>query len=160
MSDENNQNCQRCGNRPDPDLRTLWMACFYQMDELDVPFDPKAIFGQVRLKVGEENYKSEFMREKTFPVWGELLGEERDHSFFTLKVCKDCRAEWMAAIEKWFNSFVPKESPGTGIYIRDKGASIEVTEEEFWEREAVRDANDVIKEDKDVIDEAKDFLDK
>lgn len=60
------EKCQRC-DREGPDRRTLRMSCFYQMNELRVPF-------------------------------------ERDEKDFTLRVCKNCRATWMQAIENWFNS--------------------------------------------------------
>ena len=32
------QTCQRCGEGPDQDLRTLRMACLYNMEELGLPF--------------------------------------------------------------------------------------------------------------------------
>jgi len=54
---------------------------------------------------------------------------------YQLRVCKDCRADWMKAIEYWFhNSFYKKESCGSGIYIRDFGSNVEITEEEFKKR--------------------------
>jgi hypothetical protein len=31
--------------------------------------------------------------------------EVGDRKFYTLKVCKNCRGEWMHSIEKWFNHF-------------------------------------------------------
>lgn len=67
--DENGmEKCQRCGQK-ERDRRTLYMACFYQMGELRVPF--KSI--------------------------------DRDGTnFYTLRVCKACRSEWMGAIESWF----------------------------------------------------------
>lgn len=34
--------CQRCGEK-DYDRRTLWMSCFYAMEELKIPFDEKEI---------------------------------------------------------------------------------------------------------------------
>ena len=97
------ETCARC-NQEKPDLRTLWMACFYDMDELDVPFGNK-VSGQ--------------------------------RSFFTLRVCKECRAEWMAAIESWFKTVTLKESPGSGIFVRRNGATVEISEEE-WRSEFLR----------------------
>lgn len=31
-----------------------------------------------------------------------LVEEEKRHGEYTLTVCKDCRGDWMQAIEKWF----------------------------------------------------------
>lgn len=95
------ETCQRCGEK-DEDRRTLWMACFYAMNELGLPF--------------EENEVS------------------KDHAkFFTLRVCKDCRAAWMGAIKKWFYDKPVKESFGSGIFVRRNGANVEISEEEWLE---------------------------
>lgn len=53
--------------------------------------------------------------------------------FFTLRVCKDCRGDWMGAIKKWFNTKPERESCGSGIFIRRNGTNIEITEEEWRE---------------------------
>lgn len=66
--------CVRCGETNDPDLRTLWMSCLYDMSELKVPFEKKAD------------------------------GEGRSKNYYTLLVCKDCRADWLMAIENWFGN--------------------------------------------------------
>ena len=100
----NEEICARC-NQEKPDLRTLWMACFYEMDELDVPF-----------------------KQKRISEW---------QQFYTLKVCKECRAEWMVAIESWFKTVTLKESPGSGIFTRRNGATVEIPEEE-WRSEFLR----------------------
>ncbi len=90
------EECQRCKDI-DEDRRTLSMACFYDMGELDVPF---------------------------------TLDEER--RLYKLKVCKDCRADWMSAIEDWFHKVeLEKQSCGSGIYIRKFGSNVEITEEEW-----------------------------
>lgn len=54
--------------------------------------------------------------------------------FFNLRICKNCRAEWMTSIKKWFESS-KKETRGcgSGIFIRRNGALLEITEEE-WDR--------------------------
>lgn len=100
--------CQRC-NEKELDRRTLWMACFYAMEELGLPFK--------QMKAGDQN-------------------------FFTLRVCKACRADWMRAIQKWFNEKPVKESCGSGIFVRRNGATIEITEEAwkqlYPDREPVR----------------------
>ena len=98
------EKCARCNEEGD-DLRTLWMACFYEMNELNIPFDKKQI-------IENGNFT---------------------HYFYTLRVCKDCRSEWMAAISNWFKKPIKRESCGSGIFIRRNGANIEVTEEELEE---------------------------
>lgn len=77
--------CQRCGENGN-DRRTLYMNCFYDMDELGLPF-------------GRHLYGT--------------------RNFFTLVVCKDCRAEWLQSIQDWFKrpktEFFPHEGPITPV---------------------------------------------
>ena len=94
--------CQRCKEEGE-DRRTLWMACLYDMNELHVPFDEKEVIA--------------------------IINDKR--IFYTLRVCKDCRADWMAAIKDWFNSTPSNKSCGSGIYVRINGATKEVSEYEF-----------------------------
>jgi len=55
--------------------------------------------------------------------------------FHTLRVCKECRADWMNSIKVWFeNKPVIEESCGSGIFIRENGALKEITEEEWYKR--------------------------
>jgi hypothetical protein len=98
--------CVRCGVTDDPDLRTLWMACFYAMEELAIPFEDTK------------------------------LGERR---FYTLRVCKGCRASWLAAIEAWFSEKPETEDddPEADIPIRERGVTHMITREE-WERRRSR----------------------
>ncbi len=70
---EYGEKCQCCGEMGH-DRRTLSMACGYAMNELNVPFVEKDF--------------------ENVPSFGK--------SFFTLKVCKDCRSRWMHTIEDWF----------------------------------------------------------
>jgi len=77
------------------------MACFYEMNELGLPFE--------MVKVGKKR------------------------EFYTLRVCKDCRADWMDAIKTWFKAKPVKESCGSGIFIRRNGATVEITQEEWIE---------------------------
>lgn len=96
--------CQRCGEKED-DLRILHMECFYDMNELGLPF-------------------------------------QKLNGFFTLKVCKSCRAEWMITIKNWFEDKPGRKSCGSGIFVRRYGANVEIPEEEWYEenpgREPVR----------------------
>lgn len=88
--------CDKC-KQVGKDLRTLWMACFYAMDELNVPF--------LQQQVGDRN-------------------------FFTLRVCKDCRASWLKTIEIWFNTPVPTKTT-EGIPVRINGAVEFLSPEEY-----------------------------
>ena len=85
------------------------MSCFYQMNELDIPFSTTDL---------------------------------DDRVFYTLRVCKDCRAAWMQAIETWFDEVPDRKPPGSGIFVRRHGTSVEVSEEEWYRlnpgREPVR----------------------
>lgn len=107
------ETCQRCGELGE-DRRTLSMACFYAMEELNVPFNEEVYH------VPKDSGQMEHNPKK----------------FYTLRVCKDCRASWMGTIEQWF-SLRPQKIPlGTGIYIREHGATREITQEEWEARHA------------------------
>jgi hypothetical protein len=84
--------CVRCGE-VDLDRRTLWMACFYEMNELGIPFEQVNVVGQ-RAKIVRS--------EATSLAFEEPSGQTRSHPFYTLRVCKECRGEWMAAIRAWY----------------------------------------------------------
>ncbi len=134
------ERCDRCGSVGE-DRRTLWHACFYAMEETGVPFARRAVRGLVVEPAGTQ--LSTFGVE--VPVWGDPdPGQEaRDHPFYTLRVCKSCRADWLAAVAAWFRS--PRAHPdgdadereppavGSGIFVRRNGATVEVTREE-WDR--------------------------
>lgn len=56
--------------------------------------------------------------------------------FYTLRVCKGCRASWMAAIAEWFAALRPNEDNddeggGEVIPVRVSGATHMVTREEY-----------------------------
>lgn len=97
--------CIRC-KKDGEDRRTLWMACWYAMKETGVPFGQIAISGQTLKHLGTEPYKIEGLRGFDRNVWEDPKpdAESHQHDFFTLRVCKDCRAEWMLAIKHWFAS--------------------------------------------------------
>lgn len=102
------EECQRC-HEAEEDRRTLWMACFYEMGELDLPFEKR------------------IMQDK---------GAGHTQLFYTMRVCKDCRSDWMKAIQYWFHDVEPEPKPkpcGSGIYVREFGANVEISEEE-WQR--------------------------
>lgn len=107
--------CQRCGDEG-PDLRTLWHSCFYAMEELKIPFDVDKIDGKVYPKVGESSLdtfpglKVSNFAEEGYPI---------SRPFYSLRVCKDCRADWLQAIKDWFFKRVEKEE-GRAIEYEEK----------------------------------------
>lgn len=130
------ERCQRCGE-VDEDRRTLHMSCFYQMDELGLPFDEYQIEGEACFKAGTKTTKLLGQPWKTtvFKKPTAKKVDRRLHKYYTLRVCKKCRADWMEAIKHWFEHCqgVP-ESCGSGIFVRRNGVNVEITEEE-WYRE-------------------------
>jgi len=133
-----NDKCQKCGNGPDPDLRTLWMACFYEMNELKVPFVEVAIRGVFQKWVRDDtlDFAGRGLRK---PIFKDVSGPEHQYKFYTLRVCKDCRATWMDAIADWFQSAKPAENLEANIPIRECGTTRMITREE-WDRRQ-RDAD-------------------
>lgn len=136
--------CQRCLEVGE-DRRTLWMAASYAMEEFDIPFDPVILLegrtedleiskDPTTIEVGEEKKKivleSGLVRSK---------GELRPMRLYTLRVCKDCRADWMKVIEDWYAAGPKRESTGTGIWIRERGSVREATPEEVERMKRERD---------------------
>jgi len=121
------------------------MACFYDMDELKVPFEQYAIEGVARRKIDEKDVKG-------LPGWKKSVWAP----IYTLRVCKRCRADWLGAIEKWFldkpetedsdGQEHRMEGPGTGIFIRERGTTKEISEEEWQERNPDREPVRVVSE--------------
>lgn len=127
------EECQRC-KEVGEDRRTLWMACFYEMNELGLPFEEAAIKGYFCKKTGEK--ETVFGTSPTFDE-GSCKDNVGLRQFYLLRVCKDCRAEWMGAIEFWFHArpkHIDKTSFNTGVFIREKGAIRELSEQEIEER--------------------------
>lgn len=132
----NGEKCARCGEEGE-DRRTLWMACFYAMEELEIPLEQEILFhaktedlerakAPVTIEVGTAKTPV-VMQSGTVRCSGELT----PHQFYTLRVCKDCRASWMTAIEGWFQApRPPREGTGTGVWIRENGTNREATPEE------------------------------
>jgi len=107
--------CQRC-HEVDEDRRTLMMACFYDMDELKIPFRHELIQQHI---------------------------QDSGQKFYTLRVCKGCRAEWMESQKSWFfNVIRDEESCGSGIFVMRNGVPVEISEEAwrsmYPDREPVR----------------------
>ena len=104
--------CIRC-KEVGEDRRTLWMACLYEMDELEIPF-------------------GKIFSPPDYPL---------PNKFYVLSVCKKCRSDWMMAIKDWFNKpATPEPGCNSGIFIREFGATKEITKEEWSHYNAYRDA--------------------
>jgi len=97
---EHDEKCQRCGEDGE-DRRTIWMAAMYAMDETGLPLEQVRITGKYAKQTGEETLTG-FLKLKVPVFTEEPDAQDREHRFFTLRVCKDCRAEWMLAIRHWF----------------------------------------------------------
>jgi hypothetical protein len=124
--------CDRCGEVGE-DRRTLWMACLYDMLELNIPFTQRAILGVLMKHVRDKELVRFVVRVPEFePVDGD---EPKQRNFFTLVVCKDCRGEWMAAIRAWFLEPKARHEPDDehNIPIRRLGRTVFVSRAE-WER--------------------------
>lgn len=139
--EETGEKCVRCGEVGE-DRRTLWMACFYDMSELKVPFEQVMIRGTRHEMTGTKELRfSDVGPAHTIPVFDETpkYAKPNDYGMFTLRVCKGCRSDWMATIKKWFNDPpTVRTSCGSGIWIRENGALKEITQEEWEERYANR----------------------
>lgn len=135
-TDYKGEACVRCGEMGE-DRRTLWHSCFYAMEELGVPFERMMVKGETFAMTGTKELRfSEDPRfpVHTVPVYSEVATGVVERGFYTLRVCKSCRSTWMRTIKDWFNTPVaPRESCGSGIYIRENGEVVEITEEE-WQR--------------------------
>jgi hypothetical protein len=146
MSDK----CERCGS-VGSDRRTLWMACLYQMNELGLPFKELSMNGTLHEVESREPVIIGGMNLGDRPKWGPPVGgnEPARRHFYTMLVCKRCRAEWMQAIADWFRNAPPDpdndaDSPapsriGSGIFVRRNGTNVEVSEEEWYRENPGRD---------------------
>jgi hypothetical protein len=136
------ERCDRCGEVGE-DRRTLFMACFYEMNELGLPFkqeillkvDPKDLMpGKAPISVDLPGATDMKINLQAGTVKVKCGREAEPRQFYTLRVCKDCRAEWMGWIKTWFQ--LPKtidKRTGTGAFIRRNGTNVEMTEEEIEE---------------------------
>ena len=131
------ETCQRCGEKGE-DRRTLWMSCFYAMEELGLPFEQRKLMGKLYPMVGTEELKflgrdDPNFPPHTIPKYADEPNGAFERAIYSLRVCKSCRGDWMAAIKFWFNTAPDRqESCGSGIFVREYGKTVEITREE-WE---------------------------
>jgi hypothetical protein len=141
---ENPDRCQRCGADNDPDCRSLWHSCFYAMEELDVPFVQGKVIGKWHPHVGDKELEYSLPAVAgapkppmfTVPQYSTEPSEHVERTFYNLRVCKACRSDWMQSIKRWFNEApaTPQKGCGSGIFIREYGKTVEITEEEWARR--------------------------
>lgn len=146
MSEEREKEyCDRCKEDLEGDGRTLWMSCFYAMNELNVPFKENMLFsvsdeaqleqvkepGIITLPDGKKITLSSGQYTTSHPL--------RPLGMFTLRVCKECRGEWLGAIETWFNKKEAPKQVNSGIYVRRNGATVEISEIEWLHDSLKRD---------------------
>ncbi len=94
------EKCVRCGKNG-RDRRTLWMAALYDMGAKSVgikavPYIQRAIKGICQVVSGKDQYNNN--------IWKDDPDAKPDqtHLFFTLRVCKRCRTDWLVAQRDWF----------------------------------------------------------
>lgn len=143
------EKCQRCGEEGE-DRRTLVMACFYKMSELGLPFKMEEVFNIEEKKLKRYTKKRHY-KVRTYDPIRQRMEKTRKHVVdvkvvkargivtpldeYTLRVCKNCRADWMSAIQDWFNSKPWQDNPlpcNSGIFVRKNGANVEITEGEWF----------------------------
>ena len=131
--------CERCGE-VGYDRRTLWMACLYDMQELNIPLKEVGFFGALGQDDGIENsvrFPGLTIR-KFLPPPDDV--KPRCHTFFTMLVCKECRASWMEAIKRWHES--KRENIFSGdVPVRMLGGTEYVSEEEWQQRQEGSDSD-------------------
>ena len=133
------EKCEKCGEYGE-DRRTLWMSCLYAMEELGIPFEQKRVEGKTYPFVGMKEL--DFLGHKNNPNYPTITAPQFspepdgsiERNFYTLRVCKQCRGDWMQAIKAWFGTPVPVvENCGSGIFVREYGKLVEISLEE-WKR--------------------------
>lgn len=94
------EKCARCGEEGN-DRRTLWLSCLYDLSETKMPLDHVAVNGVLCTPIeASPSYLG-----KQFAVFSPIPGSiEVSYKFYTMRICKDCRAEWIKAQMDWFNS--------------------------------------------------------
>jgi hypothetical protein len=106
------------------------------MAELGIPFKEIAVRGVCKDVTKGRSVYGSFGNEEVSAFLKEPLempsGDKAQilNRFFTLRVCKDCRGDWLGAIKEWFNKKPERDGTGTGVWIRDNGTNREATPEE------------------------------
>lgn len=105
------EKCDRCGMLGQ-DRRTLWMACFFDMSWMGIPFEAVGIHGAVTKRTGRTGIGGF--------AFADPGTDTHTHTFYTLRVCKGCRADWMYAIkDSWFHAEISgtcRENDDASLY--------------------------------------------
>lgn len=64
--------------------------------------------------------------------WDNVQDGDRGDLYKT-RICKRCRGQFMEALQKFWNNVVPKQAVNSGIFVREFGATVEISREE-WDR--------------------------
>ena len=119
------------------------MACFYAMEELDIPFEEVVLLkGNLEeLEKADEPVTAEVGEKKITLQSGTVRsnGKLQPIKLYTLRVCKDCRADWMQAIQDWYAAGPKQRRTGTGVWLREKGSNREATPEEVEQMKRQRE---------------------
>ena len=94
---------------------------------------------EICVRCGDQDHDRRTLFMSCFSDMNELkvpfiLDSTSDRTFFTLRVCKSCRADWMHTIEQWFNGLDTGErdpNPMRCIPVRSMGATRWLTQEEY-----------------------------
>lgn len=94
-------------------------------------------------RCGDQDYDRRTLAVRCFYALEETgIPFDKDGDDYTLRICKDCRADFMASMKAWFETVNRRESCGSGIFVREFGALVEMTDEEwrrrYGDREPVR----------------------
>ena len=106
------------------------MDCMYAMGELGLPFEERTLFhaNMESLEATKAAATIDLPNGKRIVLGPGRVRSDDDltpHGFFTLRVCKDCRADWMESIRDWFNTKPESRETGSGIYFRHLGTNRE-----------------------------------
>ena len=104
MTEHEAEKCARCGTLGH-DRRTLWMACFYEMRELGMPFEMIGLRGAIVERVTGQKHSSWGSCDEYTNTYPDSDKSREDlRTFHTMRVCKGCRGEWMTAIQSWYRA--------------------------------------------------------
>ena len=134
--------CQRCGEIEE-DRRTLYTACFYELNELGLPFSYQILFHAKLEDLEPAKPPDEILLSdsKVFRLtYGTVTckGELEPTKFYTLRICKHCRADWMQSMVQWFRAPVTRSEPDEWrcVPVRENGVTVYITEAEWHNRRA------------------------
>lgn len=139
--------CPICSRRVE-DMRHVGVECFYQVDEVVPRMEPTPIFVEVsadtaiwgitrtypagtrdhHTAVSTGPHSSRIVIDQ-LPIDGVRLAENR---MFSIRCCKDCRADFLNVLKRWADGeeIREREGTGTGAFVRDNGTIRELTEDE------------------------------